>query len=50
MIKKIFEAQGKIDEMASYFNSIGNPLNTNELESSLYDASKEAYYNQKNAM
>lgn len=48
MIKKIFEAQGKIDEMAAYFNSVGNPLNTNELESSLYDAAKEAYYNQKN--
>jgi tetratricopeptide (TPR) repeat protein len=48
MIKKIFEAQGKIDEMATYFNAIGNPLNTNELESSLYDAAKEAYYNQKN--
>jgi hypothetical protein len=28
MIKKIFEAQGKIDEMATYFNSVGNPLNT----------------------
>ena len=48
MIKKIFEAQGKIDEMATYFASIGNPLNTNELESSLYDAAKEAYYNEKN--
>lgn len=48
MIKKIFEAQGKIDEMATYFNSVGNPLNTNELESSLYEAAKEAYYNQKN--
>jgi len=47
MIKKIFEAQGKIDEMATYFNSVGNPLNTNELESSLYEAAKEAYYNQK---
>ncbi len=48
MIKKIFEAQGKIDEMATYFNSVGNPLNTSELESSLYEAAKEAYYNQKN--
>jgi TolA-binding protein len=47
MIKKIFEAQGKIDEMATYFASVGNPLNTNELESSLYDAAKEAYYIQK---
>jgi TolA-binding protein len=48
IIKKIFEAQGKIDEMATYFNSIGNPLNTNEIESSLYDAAKDAYYNLKN--
>jgi len=48
MIKKIFEAQGKIDEMTDYFNSVGNPLNTNEIESSLYEAAKEAYYNQKN--
>ncbi|MCD6017159.1 MAG: hypothetical protein K0S53_280 [Bacteroidetes bacterium] len=48
MIKKIFEAQGKIDEMAAYFNSVGNPLNTTELETSLYEAAKEAYYNQKN--
>lgn len=48
MIKKIFEAQGKIDEMESYFASVGNPLNTSELESSLYESAKEAYYNEKN--
>ncbi len=48
MIKKIFEAQGKIDEMATYFASVGNPLNTTELETSLYEAAKDAYYNQKN--
>ncbi|MBC7695133.1 MAG: tetratricopeptide repeat protein [Burkholderiales bacterium] len=48
MIKKIFEAQGKIDEMASYFTSVGNPLNTTEIETSLYEAAKDAYYNQKN--
>lgn len=48
MIKKIFEAQGKIDEMESYFASVGNPLNTSELESSLYESAKEAYYNDKN--
>jgi TolA-binding protein len=27
---------------------LGNPLSTTELETSLYDAAKEAYYNQKN--
>ncbi len=48
MIKKIFEAQGKIDEMATYFAAVGNPLNTTELESSLYESAKEAYYNEKN--
>jgi hypothetical protein len=36
MIKKIFEAKGKIDEMAAYFASVGNPLNTTELETHLY--------------
>lgn len=46
-IKKIFEAQGKIDEMATYFASVGNPLNTSELETSLYEAAREAYYNDK---
>jgi tetratricopeptide (TPR) repeat protein len=48
MIKKIFEAQGKIDEMAAYFSAVGNPLNTNEIETSLYESAKESYYNQKN--
>lgn len=48
MIKKIFEAQGKIDEMEAYFAAVGNPLNTSELESSLYESAKEAYYNEKN--
>jgi TolA-binding protein len=46
-IKKIFEAQGKIDEMDIYFKSIGNPLNTSDLEESLHEAAKEAYYNDK---
>ncbi len=46
-VKKIFETQGKIDEMDIYFKSIGNPLNTSELEVSLFDAAKEAYYNEK---
>ena len=48
LIKKIFESQGKIDEMATYFANVGNPLNTTELESSLYESAKEAYYNEKN--
>ena len=47
-IKKIFETQGKIDEMEAYFASVGNPLNTSEIESSLYETAKEAYYNDKN--
>lgn len=48
MIKKIFEAQGKIDEMAVYFDKVGNPLSTSEVESSLYEAAKDANFNQKN--
>ncbi len=48
LIKKIFEAKGDIAGMEDYFASVGNPLNTSELESSLYDAAKEAYFNQKN--
>ncbi len=48
MIKKIFEAQGKIDEMEAYFAAVGNPLKTSELEVSLYESAKDAYYNQKN--
>ena len=47
-IKKIFEGQKKIDEMDTYFTAIGNPLNTNELESSLYEAARDAYYTDKN--
>lgn len=48
MIKKIFEAQGKIDEMQNYFAEVGNPLNINDVEASLYEAIKEAYYGEKN--
>jgi tetratricopeptide (TPR) repeat protein len=48
MIKKIFEAKGNIDEMERYFTSIGNPLSVNQIELALYDAAKDAYYNQKN--
>lgn len=47
-IKKIFDAKGDVDGKEKYFTSIGNPLSINELESSLYEAAKEAYYNQKN--
>lgn len=47
-IKKIFDAKGDVDGKEKYFASIGNPLSTSELESSLYEAAKEAYYNQKN--
>ena len=47
-IKKIFDAKGDVDGKEKYFASIGNPLSTTELESSLYEAAKEAYYNQKN--
>lgn len=48
MIKKIFEAAGKIDEMEQYFAAAGNPLQVNEVENSLFEAAKDAYYNQKN--
>jgi tetratricopeptide (TPR) repeat protein len=47
-IKKIFDAKGDIDGKEKYFASIGNPLSVNEIELSLYEAAKEAYYNQKN--
>lgn len=46
-IKKIFDAKGDIEGKEKYFASIGNPLSVNELELSLYEAAKEAYYNQK---
>ncbi|MBP7808133.1 MAG: tetratricopeptide repeat protein [Bacteroidia bacterium] len=45
MIKKTFEAKGKIDEMEKYFASIGNPLSVNQIETALYESAKEAYYN-----
>jgi TolA-binding protein len=45
MIKKTFEAKGKIDEMEKYFASIGNPLSVNQIETALYEAAKDAYYN-----
>ena len=48
MIKKIFEAKGDISGLEDYFKAVGNPLNTNELESSLYESAKDAYYNEKN--
>lgn len=47
-VKKIFESQGKIDEMETYFAQIGNPLNTTEIETALYETGKEAYYVDKN--
>jgi TolA-binding protein len=34
--------------MDAYFTAIGNPLNTTELESSLYEAARDAYYTEKN--
>lgn len=48
MIKKTFEAKGKIDEMEKYFASIGNPLSVNQIETALYESAKEAYYNKTN--
>lgn len=48
MIKKTFEAKGKIDEMEKYFASIGNPLSVNEVEKALYESAKEAYYDKTN--
>ncbi|HWY12114.1 MAG TPA: tetratricopeptide repeat protein [Bacteroidia bacterium] len=48
MIKKTFEAKGKIDEMEKYFASIGNPLTVNQIETALYESAKEAYYNKTN--
>jgi TolA-binding protein len=48
MIKKTFEAKGKIDEMEKYFASIGNPLSVNQIETALYETAKEAYYDKTN--
>ena len=48
MIRKTFEAKGKIDEMEKYFASIGNPLSVNEVEKALYESAKEAYYDKNN--
>ena len=47
-IKKIFEAKKDITGLEEYFKTIGNPLNTSELETSLYEVAREAYYNDKN--
>lgn len=47
-IKKIYEAKKDIAGLEEYFNTIGKPLNTTELETSLYDVAREAYYNDKN--
>ncbi|MBS1637049.1 MAG: tetratricopeptide repeat protein [Bacteroidetes bacterium] len=47
-IRKIFEEAGKIDEMEAYFKALGNPLASNEIESSLYEAARKAYYDEKN--
>jgi len=47
-IKKIFEGKKDIAGLENYFKEIGNPLNTNVLESSLFEAAREAYYNEKN--
>ena len=47
-IKKIFDEKGDVDGKEKYFASIGNPLSVNELELSLYESAKDAYYNQKN--
>jgi len=48
MIKKTFEAKGKIDEMEKYFASIGNPLSVDVVEKALYESAKEAYYEKTN--
>jgi TolA-binding protein len=48
IIKKIFDSKGDVDGKEAYFASIGNPISTSELEESLHDAAKDAYYNQKN--
>ena len=47
-IKKIFEAKKDIAGLEEYFKTIGNPLNTSVLESSLFEAARDAYYNEKN--
>ena len=47
-IKRIFEAKKDIAGLEEYFKNVGNPLNTSELETSLYEVAREAYYNEKN--
>jgi TolA-binding protein len=47
IIKKLFDAKGDVDGKEKYFAAIGSPLSTSELEESLHEAAKEAYYNEK---
>lgn len=47
-IKKIFDAKGDIDGKEIYFANLGKPLSNNELEESLYETAREAYYTEKN--
>lgn len=47
-IRKIFEDKGDIDGMEEYFKKIGNPIDNNELENSLFESGRDAYIRDKN--
>jgi len=47
-IKKIFEAKGNVDEMTTYFASVGSPLSGEQVEKATYQAAYDAYYTAKN--
>lgn len=47
-IKKIYETKKDITGLEDYFKSVGNPLNTSEIETSLFEVAKDAYYEDKN--
>jgi TolA-binding protein len=47
-IKKIFEAKGNVNEMTSYFASVGSPLSGEQIEKATYQAAYDAYYTAKN--
>ncbi len=46
-IKKIFDEKGDVDGKVNYFANIGKPVSDNEIETSLYDAGRKAYYETK---
>lgn len=46
-IKRILEAKGNVEEMETYFASVGSPLSENQIEKATYTAAYDAFYTQK---